>query len=349
MKKIPLLTALVLAISICIAIASGVLRLYFKPSVRFMLAMNDTIAPTEILERETSLRVNGEDIPMLIYSRVNGSSGRYFFLIHGLTPKSYKHPTIKKISSAIAWASNYTVLVPHIRGSETSRSIKEVCREIVQIYTDLRAQYKGRFHAFGACISATILLLALNDVPLELYPEKVYLHGPFLNGEMLADFYNKSGMEVDYIVKMANAIRNKSFSESEKALLSKAIAATRPGITDREEMRRILGEELYSKTEKAPVDYSEFKEINELTLFPKDRSLPRCKYYITHSRSDNIIPYSMGMGLHQYLLQRGLSSRFLATGAFQHSDSAGSMFKIVGEARALIEFFDDLFDEDAVN
>lgn len=345
MQKKTLFISLVVLTVICLTIAGVVLRLYFRPSVRFMLTMNDTIQPEAVIEKEVLLHTNGEATPMLIYTRENAPAGRYFFLIHGLTPKSYRHPTMKKISSAICWSSGYTVLVPHIRGSETSRSIKEVCGDIARIYTDLRAQYKGRFNAFGACISATILLLALNEVPQELYPEKVYLHGPFLNGEMLADFYNKSGMEIDYIVKMANAIRNNSFSESEKALISKAIAATKPGTTNREDMKRILGGELYWKAEKAPVDYSEFKEINELTLFPKDRPLPKCKYYITHSRSDNIIPYSMGMGLHQYLLQRGLSSRFLATGAFQHSDSAGSVFKLIGEARALMEFFDELFEE----
>ncbi len=348
MKKTAILKILMPAIGICTLIAGGVLWLYFKPSVRFMLVMNDTIIPRGIIERETSIHVNGEDIPILIYRRENAPHGKYFFLIHGLTPKSYKHPTMKKISCALAWASDYTVLVPYIRGSETSRSIREVYNNIEQIYTTLRAQYQGRFNAFGACISATILLIALNNVPPELYPEKVYLHGPFLNGKMLADFYNSSGMEVDYIVKMANAIRNKSFTDKEKSLLSKAIAATKPGVTDREEMKRILGEKLYEKTEKAPVDYAEFKEINELTLFPKNRSLPRCRYYITHSRSDNIIPYSMGMGLHQYLLTRGLSSRFLATGAFQHSNSAGSICKLIGEARMLMEFFDDLFDEEAM-
>ncbi len=346
MKKTTLLKILVPVLVICAMTAGAMVWLYFKPSVRFMLAMNDSIVPGGIIEREVMLRTNEGDTPMLMYYREDAHKDRYFFLIHGLTPKSYKHPTMKKISGALAWASGYTVLVPHIRGSETSRSIKEVCSDIVQIYTDLRAQYQGRFHAFGACISATILLLALNDVPQDLYPEKVYLHGPFLNGEMLADFYNKSGMEVDYIVKLANAIRNKSFSESEKKLLSKAIAATKPGTTDREEMKQILGEELYWKAEKAPVDYSEFKEINELTLFPKGRPLPKCKYYITHSRSDNIIPYSMGMGLHQYLLTRGLSSKFLATGAFQHSDSAGSLFKLIGEAGMLMNFFDDLFGDE---
>lgn len=345
MMKKRLLTAGLIFLVFCLIVAGGVLWLYFKPSVRFMLMMNDTITPPGIIEREVTLHVNGEETPMLIYSRENAPDGRYFFLIHGLTPKSYKHPTVKKIASALAWASDYTIFVPYIRGSETSRSIRNVCGDIVQIYTSLRSQYQGRFHAFGACISATILLLALNNVPLELYPEKVYLHGPFLNGEMLADFYNNSGMEIDYIVKLANAIRNNSFSDSEKALISKAIAATRPGVTDREEMKRILGEELYLKAEKAPVDYSEFKEINELSLFPKDRPLPKCKYYITHSRSDNIIPYSMGMGLHQYLLQRGLSSRFIATGAFQHSNKAGSTMKLLSEAKALMNFFDDLFDE----
>ncbi len=336
---------LFIIIVVVLILASTILVLFNKPSVRFMLVMNDTISPPGIIEREVTLRSNGENTPMMVYSRNNAASDRYYFLVHGLTPKSYRHPTIQKIAGAIVWASGCTVFVPYIRGSETDRSIKHVCSDIVRLYTDLRTQYNGSFNAFGACISATILLLALNDVPQELYPKKVFLHGPFLNGEMLADFYNKSGMEIDFIVKMANAIRNKSFSEEEKALLSKAIAATKPGITDREEMKRILGEKLYEKTEKAPVDYSEFKEINELTLFPKNRPLPKCRYYITHSRSDNIIPYSMGMGLHQYLLQRGLPSKFIATGAFQHSDKAGSLLKLAKEATSLMDFFDDLFEE----
>ncbi|MCX7678667.1 MAG: hypothetical protein N2316_05560 [Spirochaetes bacterium] len=332
-------------IALIILIVSCFLWLLSKPSVRFMLVMNDVLSPSTIEEKELNIHVESEEIPMLMYARTGGEKKGYFFLIHGLTPKSYKHPTIKKISQAICWASGYTVLVPHIRGSETSRDIKYVCKDIANIYTELRAKYPGRYNAFGACVSATILLLALNDVALEIYPEKIFLHGPFLNGKMLADFYNKSGIEVDYIVKLANAIRHKSFTDSEKELISKAIIATKPGITDREEMKRILGEKLYFRVEETPVDYSEFKEINELTLFPKDRPLPKCKYYITHSRSDNIIPYTMGMGLYQYLLQRGLPSRFVATGAFQHSDKANSLCALISEINALMDFFDDLFDE----
>ena len=56
---------------------------------------------------------------------------------------------------------------------------------------------------------------------------------------MLANFYNTSGMEIDYIVRMTNAMRHPVITGPEKDLISRAILATKPGLTDREEMKRM--------------------------------------------------------------------------------------------------------------
>lgn len=341
-KKVLVVSGIILLV-LC---AAGYM-VYRKPSVQFMLAMVDVIQPGGVDSREVSIDINGTAMPMMVYEKRGAKSERYYFFLHGVTPQSYRHPTMRKLAAAIAGATGRTVLVPHIHGSETGRTIENVTGDIAKIYTELRGRYKGPFNAFGACVAGTGLLLAFNNVPGELYPEKIFMYGPFLNGRILADFYNSSKMNVDYIVKMTNAMRSRAVGDGEKELISRAILATKPGTTDRDEMMRILGDNLFRKVDELRIDNQEFTSINEYTLFPAGKPLPRCSYYTIHSRSDNIIPYSMGMGLHRFLMQRGLKSRFVSTGAFQHTSAEASVATLARELRDLVAFLDELFGESA--
>lgn len=320
--------------------------LYSDPVVRFMLVMNELVPSWGVTSQEVILQLDGgKQTRMTIYRRIFSSEGKYYFCVHGMTPQGYTHPSMVKLAKALALATGRKVLVPYLYGSETDRDVLDATGEIAKMYLAVKQQYPGQYNGFGACISGTMLVAALKDIPIDLYPDKIFMYGPFLNGEMLMHFYNTSGMEVDFIVKLANAMRHPAVSDEEKKLVSKAIAATKPGITDRDEMKRVLGPLLYKKIDSLKVENPEFKQLNEFTLFNKNKPLPACRYYILHSKSDNIIPFSMGMSMHKFLLQKGLQSKFVATGAFQHTQKEQSLTKLIAEFKEIYAFFDDLFKE----
>lgn len=330
-------------IFLLIAIVIGVL--YTNPAISFMLIMNDIIPAWGVFSYEVELPLQDASTKMTIYTPFLSKNNTYYFCVHGLTPQGYAHPSMIKLAKALAIATKRIVLVPYLYGSETERDALDATKGIKDMYLAVRKKYPGRYNGFGACISATMLVAALKDVPLELYPDKLFLYGPLLNGEMLINFYNTSGMEVDFIVKLANAIRHPALTDNEKKLVSKAIAATQPGVTDKHHMKQMLGDNLYKKVDSLKVENPEFKQLNELALFKKDMPLPGCRYYILHSRGDNIIPFSMGVSMHKYLLQRGLQSRFVATGVFQHTQKDRSFTKIRIEFNDIYAFLTDLFKE----
>jgi hypothetical protein len=210
---------------------------------------------------------------------------------------------------------------------------------------DLRKQRPGKYNAFGACVAGTGLLVAFNTVPVGYYPDKLFMYGPFFTGKELVDYYNKAGVEVDYIVKMANALNSDAYTDKQKKLVNKAIVASKPGTTDREAMRAILGEDLYNRIDGSSVDNREFMSINEGSIFTKGKKLPDSTFYIIHSNSDNIIPYSFGLSLHKFLLSCGAKSRFAGTKLFSHSGSKFSISDSYKEMMHLINFLDDLFEE----
>lgn len=344
-KKIMKLAPGIIAIVIVLT-GVAVVYLYSDPVMRFMMVMNEVIPAWGVSSEEVVLPLeNNSKTKMTIYKRIFSKQDKYYFCVHGLTPQGYQHPSLVKLARALALATGRKVLVPYLYGSETDRDVIDATREIKSMYLAVRYHYPGKYNGFGACISATMLVAALKDIPAHLYPDKIFMYGPFLNGQMLMHFYNTGGMEVDFLVKLANAMRHPAVSDEEKKLVSKAIAATKPGITDRQEMKRILGPALYQKIDLLKVENPEFKQINEMTLFEKNRALPHCKFYILHSRSDNIIPYSMGVSMHKYLLQLGLQSAFVATGAFQHTQNERSFKKLIAEFKEIHAFFTDLFKE----
>lgn len=314
-----------------------------------MVIMNDIVPSIGVTAYEVTLPLqNNDSTKMTIYSRIFSKENKYFFCVHGMTPQGYTHPSLVKLAKALALATGRKVMVPYLKGSETSRDILDATSEIQSMYYEVKKRYPGKYNGFGACIAGTMLVAALKDVPAELYPDKIFMYGPFLNGEMLMNFYNTSGVEVDFIVKLANAARHKALSDEEKNRVNEAIKATKPGVTDKQEVKNILGEKLYKKIDTLKIDNPEFKALNEMTLFSRNQKLPNCKYYILHSRSDNVIPYSMGLSMHKYLLQLGLQSRFVATGAFQHTKKA-TFKELINEFNVIQAFFDDLFSEEGLN
>lgn len=343
-KSIKIIMTAILTFIILLTIPLVVILHY--PALIFILSMNEIIPAWCVSAKEVPLIPgDGDKTRMTIYTRIFSQQDKYYFCIHGLTPQGYTHPSMVKLAKSLALATGRKVLVPYMHGSETDRDIIDATKEITKMYLEIRKQYPGKYNGFGACISGTMLVAALRDIPVELYPDKIFMYGPFLNGEMLIHFYNTSGMDVDFIVKLANAIRHPKLTQDEKKLVSKAIALTRPGVTDRHEMKQILGSELYNKIENLKVENPEFKQINEMTLFNTKKPLPNCQFYILHSKSDNIIPYSMGLSMHKYLQQLGLQSKFVATGAFQHTQKQPTVHQMISEFKEIHAFFEDLFKE----
>ncbi|MEJ5362813.1 MAG: hypothetical protein WBK20_00015 [Spirochaetota bacterium] len=337
--------ALVIIVIIIVLIGVAIALLYSDPVLRFMLVMNEIVPALGVTSQEVILPLDeGKQTKMTIYKSIFRSEDKYYFCVHGMTPQGYRHPSLVKLAKALALATGRKVLVPYLYGSETDRDVIDATKEIKKMYLSVKKLYPGKYNGFGACISATMLVAALNDIPLEWYPDKIFMYGPFLNGEMLMHFYNTSGMEVDFIVKLANAMRHPKLTEEEKKLVGKAIASTKPGVTDRNQMKQILGIDLYTKVDSLKVENPEFKQLNEMTLFKK-KQLPSSKYYILHSRADNIIPFSMGLSMHKYLLQLGLDSKFVATGAFQHTQKGKSFTTLKTEFKEIYAFFYDLFKE----
>lgn len=346
MKKVFVIIGIIASTIVMAAVIGGYI-LYQKPGGKFLLIMSDVVPPTGVTQIEKTIRLNNNDIPMTVFSCKNTGPGKYYFLLHGLTPESYKHPSIIKMANALCIATGRTVFIPLIRGSiEGGRSINEVTTEIKNIYLKLKELYPGRYNAFGSCIGGTGLLISFNKMPAEQYPDKLFLYGPFFTGKILVDFYNRAGVEeIDYLVKMASALNSGEFRSKEKKLISKAIVASKPGRTDRDEMRAILGDKLFKRVDESKVDHRELLQLNEFSLLTKGKKGPESDFYIIHSTSDDIIPYSMGLMLHKFLIRCGLHSKFLGTSLFGHTQTKRTLDTYRRELPELIGFLDELFQE----
>lgn len=345
MKKFAKITGIALAaIILLLAIAASVL--YTRKSIQYLLILTDVIKPSDYTAKEVKIKVNGADIPMMVYTPSHPVKGKYYFFLHGFTPDSYNHPTLIKMAVAFMRATGRTVLIPFIRGSITGgRKIPEMAHEVANIYLTLRKLYPGRYNAFGACIAGTGLLISFNDIPTGEYPDKLFLYGPFFRGMDLINYYNKAGVEIDYIGKLANALWSPNFTNKEKALASKAIIASKPGVTDRGEMRRILGDTLYRRINTEKVHHDGVIGLDETSIFSPGKKIPGSEFFIIHSASDNIVPFSSGLGLHKFLNDCGAKSRFLGTNIFTHTQVKLTIRQIIREAVELIQFLDKLLDE----
>jgi hypothetical protein len=348
-KKTVIITAIVLAgliTLIAISTAVGYALIIRDPGARFLLSNTGFREPERYVRTEAFLDVRGKKVPALLYRFPGHVSRTYFMLQHGLTPDAYKHPKIDRFAKSICDATGMNVIIPMVEGSVTGGSLTGTYNWMADIYTAMAKQYPGRYRAFGACIGANILLVALNRVRDDIYPEKIFMLGPFANGRALFDFYNRYARpeEFDIMVKLAITLNMDIYSKEEKALISRAIAASKPGVTDRSEMKKILGDRLYNDIAVVRLHHVDFEAINPQSMFAKNRS--RCKYFILHSKTDNIIPFYEGKNLAEFMQKSGISTNFLGTEILDHAENKTSVTGFLHELKYMVRFFDELFEGD---
>ncbi len=348
-KKIIAVTAIViLSLLVLSGLTAGTAYyiLMQKPSVKFLLTNSGFRTPARYTKKEIIMDMKGEKVPVIVYRHETTKSDRYFMLQHGLTPQGHKHPKIDRFAASLCDATGMNVVIPFVKGSIQGGSLTKTYENMADIYTVLVKQFPGRYRAFGACIGANILLVALNRVPDEIYPEKIFMLGPFFDGRTLFDFYNKISKpeDIDIMVKMAITLNMDVFSEKEKDLIRKAIAASKPGTTDRSEMKKILGDRLFSDITVVKLHHRDFEDINPKTMFGKNRA--KCKFFILHSKNDNVIPFFEGKNLAEFMKKSGISTRFLGTEYVEHAQNQASVTGFLKEMKYLIRFFDELFEGD---
>ncbi|HNW27364.1 MAG TPA: hypothetical protein PKN50_02710 [Spirochaetota bacterium] len=348
-KRIIAISAIVTA-SILVLLAASAGTFYYiliqKPSVKFLLANSGFREPVNYTKKEIVMDVKGEKVPVVVYRHKTAKSDKYFMLQHGLTPQGHRHPRIDRFAASICDSTGMNVLIPFVKGSIQGGSLVKTYDNMADIYTVLAREFPGKYRAFGACIGANILLVALNRVPDDIYPEKIFMLGPFFDGKTLFEFYNRMAKpeDLDIMVKMAITLNMDIFSEKEKDLIRKAIAASKPGTTDRSEMKKILGDRLFSDIAVVKLHHRDFENINPGTMFGKNRA--RCKFFILHSKTDNVIPYFEGKNLAEFMKKSGISTRFLGTEYVEHAQNQASVTGFLKEMKYLIRFFDELFEGD---
>ena len=347
-KKILITAVIVLAGLALLAAASAAIGYALAlrdPGARFLLSNTGFREPMRFVKTEVYLDVKGEKVPAMLYRFPGHVSHTYFMLQHGLTPDAYKHPKIDRFARSICDATGMNVIIPMVKGSIEGGSLTNAYQRMADIYTAVARQYPGRYRAFGACIGANILLVALNRVPDEYYPEKIFMLGPFADGRKLFAFYNKllHPEDIDIMVKLAITLNMDIFTKEEKALISKAIAASKPGVTDRSEMKKILGSKLYNDIAIVKLHHNDFEAINPRSMFSKRM---KCKYFILHSKTDNIIPFYEGQNLAEFMRKSGISTNFLGTEILDHAENKTSVTGFMHELKYMIRFFDELFEGD---
>lgn len=339
----------ILSLTVFLFMVAGATYYYamHKASVRFLLSNSGFRTPMNYIKKETFIDVGGTQIPVMTYRHPWAKTNKYFMLQHGLTPDGYQHPRIDRFATSLCDATGMTILIPRVKGSIEGGSLKKTYNTMADIYISLVKKFPGRYRAFGACIGANILLVALNRVPAEIYPEKIFMLGPFSQGRTLFDFFNKlsNPEDVDIMVKMAVTLNMEIYNEGEKNLIRKAIAASKPGTTDRSEMKKILGEKLFNDITVVKLHHNDFEDISPKTMF-REKNRPRCKYFILHSKTDNIIPYYEGKNLALFMKNSGISTKFLGTEYLEHAQNQASVTGFIKEMKYLIRFFDELFEGD---
>jgi hypothetical protein len=348
-KKILALSGIIiLSLSLLLVSAAGVV--YYiavhRPSVRFLMSNSGFREPRNYIKKEIFLDVAGKKESVMVYHHPRTKSDKYFMLQHGITPNGHKHPRIDRFAASICDATGMNVVIPYVRGTVEPSTLQKTYDGVAKIYIALVKNFPGRYRAFGACIGANILLVALNRVPDDIYPEKILMLGPFFDGKTLFKFYNKLSRpeDIDIMVKMAITLHMDIFTEAEKDLIRKAIAASKPGTTNRSEMKKIMGAKLFNDIAVVKLHHGDFENINPNTMFGKKRS--NCKYFILHSKTDNIIPYFQGKNLADFMRKSGISTNFLGTEYIEHAQNQASVTGFIKEMKYLIRFFDELFEGD---
>ena len=353
MKKFFIITG---AITAAILILLTGLYLHYKPflskpSVRFLMHMSELTTPGNFTTEEKTINIDDGTLTVMLYKHKSIRSDKYYILFHGLTPDEYNHPTMKLLAGAICDATGMNVLRPYIvhKTHQTYPAVQQIIQRIITAYTTLYNHYPGQFRAVGICISATALLIALEDVPREIYPDKLLLIGPMFDGKSLIEFYNKNGVHVDFIVRLSNSMNNMEFTEKERKLIAQAFKSTKPGPTDKNQMKKILGSGLYNNILMMKVENKEIENMNVEDILGKNKSLPSCEYFILHTSNDTIIPQAQGKKLYNFMKKNKFHTNFIGTELYDHSKKAIKVSGFIKELKYLVQFYDGLFKGDVID
>lgn len=349
MKKRTITIILGICILTLLLIISGSAAYYCShhiTSIRFVLYNAGYLTPGNYQKSELVIDVKGTKVPVKVYRHNTAKSDKYFLVLHGLTPQAYNHPRVLQLASSICSATGMNVLVPSVNVQIAGEKMDNTFNHIAAIYESLIKNFPGRYRAFSACIGANVLLVALTRVSDYLFPEKIFLLGPFLDGKTLFKYYNnpEKSDNIDIVVRLATTLNMKDFNEAEKELIRKAIDASKPGTTDRGEMRRILGDRLYDKITLSKLRHEDFEKIGPQNMFPQKKQ--NCKFFIMHSKNDKIIPFTIGKSLADFMKMNGMNVTFVGTEYIDHSSFRLSPYGFITEMKQMIEFFDDLFEGD---
>ncbi|MFW5770741.1 MAG: alpha/beta hydrolase family protein [Spirochaetota bacterium] len=348
MKKFLLL---VFSSLVLIIIIMGVYAysLYQRPGVRYILNMSGYMEPSNFVKSEETLRVDGTQIPVMKYTRPQGPSDKWFILIHGFAPSAHEHPRINQMAASICDATGMSVLIPRVPAFfQENKDVQPIIDNIRTVYLALTKEFSGQYRAFGACLGGTFLLMALQDVPVDIYPEKILLFGPMNDGKWLQEKMNQNNQQLDFIVKLAITGNHDAFSSAEKKLIHKAMMSSSPGKTDTTKMKQILGTSLYNDISILNIDDSFFSDFRESIPPGSINQEARCRYFILHSHNDDIIPFSEGKSLFHYMKEQGKNVRFYGTETTGHTDSTVTVTGLYQEMKYLTNFFDSLFEGDVI-
>lgn len=350
MRKIALYASgALIVLAAAAAIASGYLYFYSqRPHARFVLNMAGLRAPAEFTEREVTLDVKGRRVPVLMFTKQGAPGGRYMMLLHGFSPEAHRDPRMKKLAVSICDGTGLGVFIPRVdsffRGKLAGG---EVTGEIAETYTALARAYPGRYYAFGACLGATVMVVALQKVPAELYPKKLLLFGPITDGKaLLKDHSEKRLPGQDIILKLVVTANMEIFSEKEKSLIRTAMMNAGTGRTDESRIKRILGERLFHDISIVNLKNSDIEAVTPESMAGAGAVVPDSRFYILHSRNDTIVPSVQGRGISDVIRGRGGRAPYLETGLFSHADSNITAGTFVGELRYMLSFFADFFAEE---
>ena len=313
-----------LVMTVIVAAIDGWYLMMSRQSIKFLITNSWFRDPTDYVKSEIMIQMLGEAVPVMVYRHLRAVSVR-------------REPV-----------RSHRDECPHSQceGGIEGGSLEDAYRRMARINTAVAERYQGRYRAFGACIGANILLVALRRVLPKIYPEKIFLLGPFFRGDSLFTFYNRLTRpeDIDIVVKMAITLNMNLFSEKEKVLIRRAIVSAKPDLMDRSEMKKILGEKLFNDIAMVRLHHCDFETIGPETMFFPAQN--RCRYFILHSKSAHIIPYFEGRNLAAFMRQSGISTHFLETEILDHAENQTSVSGFVAEMKHLIRFFDELFEGD---
>jgi hypothetical protein len=325
----------ILAIGCALLAVAGALALgylYQLPAMRFLLNQAGFRQPDGCSRKEIFLTVEGERTSVMLYRHRSLQSDRYYYFQHGHTEKSNKHPALDRLASSLCDATGMNVLIPAFDMEREGVTLEYYFQRVAAVYQALAEKFRGRYRAFGACVGANLMLTAFRRLPPEIYPEKMLLTSPSFDGKSLVRAYEKMlgpDREHNLLFKIATTLDPSVFDEREKAL-----------------MHRVSGDELFDEMVIFRTNRKILQRINAGTMFGPPGGRPRCTYFIIHSRQDNIVPFYQGEKLAEYMRRTGMSTDFLGTELWSHTENRVTVTGFVREAEQLLRFFDRLFQGD---